>query len=168
MGLLYLIALLIALTGMVVLDRRFRLFFWQAPVRAAIVLVVGVLFFVVWDVAGIGLGIFFRGETSFMTGVLVAPELPLEELFFLTLLCYLTMNLFGAAQRWSRGRAARGEARRGDSGSSGREASSVSRPSDDPSRRDQSRGGQSSPGQSSRGQSSRGNGSTARPAGAAR
>lgn len=100
MGLLYLLALLIALTGMVMLDRRFRLFFWVAPRRAALVLLVGVAFFVVWDLAGIGLGIFFRGETDFMTGLQVAPELPVEELFFLTLLCYLTMNLYGALELW--------------------------------------------------------------------
>ena len=99
MGILYLVALLIALTGMVVLDRRFRLFFWASPRRAAVTLLAGVVFFVVWDLAGIGLGIFFRGETEFMTGIQVAPELPLEELFFLTLLCYLTMNLYGWLSR---------------------------------------------------------------------
>ena len=98
MGILYLAALLISLAGMVVLDRRFRLFFFDRPRRAAVVLVVGVAFFLVWDLLGIGLGIFFRGETSFMTGILLAPELPLEELFFLTLLCYLTMNVFRGGQ----------------------------------------------------------------------
>ena len=99
MGILYLAALLVSLTGMVVLDRRFRLFFFDRPRRAAVVLVTGVLFFVLWDLFGIGLGIFFRGETSFMTGVQLAPELPLEEIFFLTLVCYLTMNVFTAAVR---------------------------------------------------------------------
>ena len=94
MGLIYLAALAVSLTGMVTLDRRFRLFFWRGPVRAAVILVVGVAFFLVWDVFGITLGIFFRGETSFMTGVLVGPELPLEEVFFLCLLCYFAMNLF--------------------------------------------------------------------------
>ena len=73
MTLLYLAALLVALFGMVVLDRRFTLFFWRDARRAAVVLVVGVLFFFVWDVAGVGNGI-----------------------FFLTLLCYLTMNVYGA------------------------------------------------------------------------
>ena len=63
----------------------------------AVVLVVGVLFFFAWDLAGVGSGIFFRGETSFMTGIQVAPEIPLEEIFFLALLCYLTMNVYGAA-----------------------------------------------------------------------
>ena len=103
MNLLYLGALLVSLTGMVVLDLRFRLFFAVAPVRAAIVLVVGIAFFLIWDVAGIGAGIFFRGNPGLLTGVLIAPELPLEEVFFLALLCYLTMNVYG----WLRHRSTR-------------------------------------------------------------
>ena len=101
MGILYLVALAISITGMVLIDRRWRLFFWRDALRAAIVLVVGIVFFVVWDLFGIGLGIFFRGETSFMTGLQVAPELPVEELFFLTLLCYVTMNVYGLLTRGS-------------------------------------------------------------------
>jgi lycopene cyclase domain-containing protein len=97
MPFVYLAALGVALTGMVMLDRRFSLFFWRDAARASIVLVCGVVFFLVWDLFGIGLGIFFRGETSFMTGAQLAPELPVEELFFLILLCYLTMNAYGAA-----------------------------------------------------------------------
>ena len=100
MSLLYLAALLISITGMVVVDVRFRLFFAAAPLRAAIVLVVGIAFFLAWDVAGITAGVFFRGNPGLLTGVLLAPELPLEELFFLTLLCYTTMNLYAAAGRW--------------------------------------------------------------------
>jgi lycopene cyclase domain-containing protein len=92
---LYLAALLIALAGMIVLDRRFALFFWRSAGQAAIVLVVGLVFFLVWDLQGIHLGIFFRGETSYMTGWQWAPQLPLEEPFFLLLLCYLTMNVYG-------------------------------------------------------------------------
>ena len=99
MSVLYFGALAVALTGMVLLDRRFRLFFWAAPRRAALVMLVGVAFFVGWDLAGIDLAIFFRGETSFMTGLQLAPELPVEEPFFLALLCYLTMNLYGFATR---------------------------------------------------------------------
>ncbi|HWR86671.1 MAG TPA: lycopene cyclase domain-containing protein [Rhodoglobus sp.] len=98
MTLLYLLALLISLTGMVVLDRRFRLFFWRDARRAAIVLPVGVLFFLIWDVVGVSTGVFFRGQTAFMTGLQVWPEIPVEEVFFLTLLCYLTMNVYGATR----------------------------------------------------------------------
>jgi lycopene cyclase domain-containing protein len=98
-GWLYLAALLVALAGMVVLDRRWRLFFWRDARRAAIVLAIGLAFFLVWDLQGIRLGIFFRGETSFMTGLQWAPQLPLEEPFFLLLLCYLAMNLYGFLTR---------------------------------------------------------------------
>ncbi len=104
MSVLYLAALGIALTGMVMLDRRFRLFFWRDARRAAIVLVAGVAVFLVWDLLGVGLGVFFRGETDFMTGLQVAPEIPVEEVFFLTLLCYLTMNVYGAVSARSGGR----------------------------------------------------------------
>ncbi len=100
MSFVYLGALLVSLAGMVVLDLRFRLFFAAAPVRAAIVMVLGIAFFLVWDVAGIGAGIFFRGNPGLLTGALIAPELPLEEVFFLALLCYLTMNVY----RWSSSR----------------------------------------------------------------
>jgi lycopene cyclase domain-containing protein len=98
MSILYLLTLLVSLGGMVVLDRRFRLFFWRCAARAALVLGIGVLFFLGWDLLGIGLGIFYRGETSVMTGLQLAPELPLEEFFFLTFLCYLTMNLMQGAR----------------------------------------------------------------------
>ncbi|POH62017.1 lycopene cyclase domain-containing protein [Cryobacterium zongtaii] len=98
MGFAYLLALLVSLTGMVVLDRRFGLFFWRAPRAAAVVLASGVLFFLAWDLVGIGTGIFYRGETVFMTGLQVAPELPIEEVFFLTFLCYLFMNALQGAR----------------------------------------------------------------------
>ncbi|NCT92380.1 lycopene cyclase domain-containing protein [Cellulomonas sp. APG4] len=106
MGLVYLAALLVSITGMVVLDHRFRLFFFADARRAAVVLAVGVAVFLVWDVAGIALGVFFRGETEFMTGLLLAPELPVEEVFFLVLLSYLTMNVWAAASRALDGRGA--------------------------------------------------------------
>jgi len=107
LGFAYLLALLVSLTGMVVLDRRFGLFFWRAPRAAAVVLAAGVLFFLAWDLIGISAGIFYRGETAFMTGLQVAPELPVEEVFFLTFLCYLFMNaLQGARVLLERRRAA--------------------------------------------------------------
>jgi lycopene cyclase domain-containing protein len=94
----YLLALLVSMTGMIVLDRKFGLFFWRSPRAAAVVLAVGVLFFLAWDVVGITTGIFYRGETPFMTGLLVAPELPIEEVVFLTFLCYLFMNALQGAR----------------------------------------------------------------------
>ncbi|ROP57015.1 MULTISPECIES: lycopene cyclase domain-containing protein [unclassified Rathayibacter] len=105
MGVLYLLALVVSITGMVVLDRRFGLFFWADARRAAIVLPVGVVFFLLWDLAGIGLGVFFRGETPYMTGLQIAPELPIEEVLFLTLLCYLSMDVHGFLAKRAEARA---------------------------------------------------------------
>lgn len=112
MSFLYLAALLISIFGMIMLDRRFTLFFWADARRASVVLPVGVLFFLAWDMAGINAGVFFRGTGQWMTGVLLAPELPIEEVFFLTLLCYMTMNVYQAALRLvtSRGTKQSGEA----------------------------------------------------------
>jgi lycopene cyclase domain-containing protein len=84
---------------MALLDRRFRLFFWRDTRRAALVLGVGLAFFVLWDAFGIALGIFSLGETSFMTGVVLSPGFPLEELFFLAFLGYLTMVLVNGFRR---------------------------------------------------------------------
>ncbi|MFF1879382.1 lycopene cyclase domain-containing protein [Leifsonia sp. NPDC058230] len=99
MSILYLLFLLVALGCMVLLDRRYALFFWRDARRATLVLVIGVAFFLLWDILGIGLHIFARGESPVMTGIVVLPELPIEEIFFLAFLCYLTMNLVTGSAR---------------------------------------------------------------------
>lgn len=104
----YLIALLVSLAGVVLLDVRHRLFLGRDPWRAALVLLLGTAFFLLWDLAGIGLGIFFRDDGAFATGILLAPELPVEEPIFLLFLCELTMVLVCGAEKVL---AARGKAR---------------------------------------------------------
>ena len=93
MSIVYLACLAVALGAMVLLDARFRLVFWRDARRAGIVLGLGLAFFLAWDAAGIALGVFARGGSRLMTGIVVAPELPLEEVFFLLFLCYLTLVL---------------------------------------------------------------------------
>lgn len=90
--------LLGALLCMGLLDRRFRLVLWADARRGGLVLAVGVVFFLAWDVAAIAAGFYHRGESAAMTGVMLAPELPLEELVFVTFLCYLTLVLHGLAR----------------------------------------------------------------------
>lgn len=94
MQFVYLAALLISLTGMVVIDWRYRLAYFVDRRATLLTVLVGVLVFVVWDVLGITLGIFFSGESIYMSGVYLAPEFPIEELFFLTFLCYFTLILY--------------------------------------------------------------------------
>ena len=67
------------------------------------------MFFLAWDLVGIANGLFWHGENSLTLGVFVAPELPLEEVFFLAFLGYQTMvYVLGAPVlwRWLRSRAA--------------------------------------------------------------
>ncbi|MCQ1955376.1 lycopene cyclase domain-containing protein [Arthrobacter sp. zg-Y826] len=114
MGVLYLLFLLLSLGCMVLLDHRFRLFFFANARRAAVVLAIGLLFFTGWDLAGIGSDIFYRGETPFMLGLTLAPHLPVEEIFFLAFLCYLTMVVFGLVQLLAERTAERAAERTGE------------------------------------------------------
>ena len=98
MSAVYLGALALSLVGMLLIDRAAHLAFWRNPGRATVILGLSVAFFLVWDLAGIGAGIFLRGESPIATGLLLAPELPVEEPIFLLFLSYLTMNLLGLAE----------------------------------------------------------------------
>lgn len=98
-GFVYLGALVVSLGCMLLIDRRFRLFFWKDPLAATIVTVAGVAFFLLWDAVGIMQGIFLRGDSPFATGIVLAPELPLEEPVFLLFLVVCTMVLFTGSVR---------------------------------------------------------------------
>ena len=91
MNFLYLGSLLISLAGLVALDLKHKLAFAKNPKAAALAVTIPYLLFVIWDAAGIALGIFFKGQSEFLTRIMIAPEFPIEELFFLALLCYTTL-----------------------------------------------------------------------------
>ncbi|MFD5869004.1 lycopene cyclase domain-containing protein [Corynebacterium sp. NPDC060344] len=95
---LYLIILLATLVCMVLCDFRWRLTFFHDARRAWAVSAVMLALFLAWDALGIMTGVFFRGGSPFMTGVVLAPEMPLEEPIFLFFLTYLTMNLTSGAR----------------------------------------------------------------------
>ena len=85
---LYLIALVGSILGLGLLDFRHDLALKKYPLPTLISVFVGVAVFLVWDLVGIHFGIFFRGDAEHLTGITLAPELPLEEVFFLILLSY--------------------------------------------------------------------------------
>lgn len=95
----YLLGLLISITGLAVLDHRFKLAFWYDAKRTWLTLGIGLVVFLVWDLLGIGLGIFFHGGSQFTLPYRLLPELPIEECFFLFLLCYVSLLLYRAGQR---------------------------------------------------------------------
>lgn len=96
---IYLLVLLAVIGCMALLDWRHRLFLWARPGAALAVLAVGMAYFLAWDVWGIAEGVFLHRDSPYMTGVMLAPQLPLEEGFFLLFLSQITMVLFTGAVR---------------------------------------------------------------------
>ena len=91
MNFLYLILLLVSLTGLGFIDFRFKLAFAKNTKAAIVATLIPYLVFVIWDTAGIALGIFFKGQSALLSGIMLAKDFPLEEVFFLALLCYSTL-----------------------------------------------------------------------------
>lgn len=98
-GFSYLAALAAGIGCMLLIDRRFRLFYWRSPAAASLVTLAGTAFLLLWDAAGIASGIFLRGDPVHATGVVLAPEMPLEEPVFLVFLVHCTMILYTGAAR---------------------------------------------------------------------
>jgi lycopene cyclase domain-containing protein len=82
------------------IDFKHKLALFSQPVRTAITLTVAVTVFLIWDLVGISLGIFFRGQGPYLTGITIAPELPIEEVFFLTLLSYTILISYLGFAKW--------------------------------------------------------------------
>jgi len=97
---LYLLALLVSLAGVATLDRKYKLALFRLPKAALATMAVPYLTLLVWDVVGIAKGIFYEGESSLISkGWELGPNFPLEELFFLALLCYTTLVVVAAFGR---------------------------------------------------------------------
>lgn len=105
---LYLVALLVPAGCMMLLDRRFRLVLWREPRGSAralvLTLVIGIGFFLLWDLAAIASGHYRTGQSPVMTGIELLPDLPLEELVFVSFLAYATLVLRGLLARAMRRR----------------------------------------------------------------
>lgn len=97
---LYLACLLGSAAGLALLDARFRLVLFRRPGLGALVIAIGLAFFLLWDLVGIAAGVFLRGDGPWQLGIELAPELPVEELVFLAFLSYLTLLLYATALRW--------------------------------------------------------------------
>lgn len=102
---IYLLAILVSAGGIAALDARWRLAAWAAPGRTLAAVGIGTAFFLVWDVVGIATGVFVKGDSPLLLGIDVAPQLPIEEPFFLAFLCYLGLVTWAAALRALRARA---------------------------------------------------------------
>lgn len=98
MSVAYLSVLLVALGCMVLCDWRWKLAFFADARRSALIVGGLLISFLVWDALGIVSGTFYRGDSAYMTGIELAPEMPLEEPIFLFFLAFLTINLTSAVR----------------------------------------------------------------------
>jgi len=96
----YLIGLLIGISGLLLIDRRWKLAFWRDGKRTALTLIVAVLVFILWDFFGIYVGVFFHGGSDYSLPFRLAPEFPIEEIVFLFLLTYSTLIVYHGVQLW--------------------------------------------------------------------
>jgi lycopene cyclase domain-containing protein len=99
----YLIALVVSLAGLTAADYRWRLALFENSKRTLATIGLGVASFLIWDLLGIGFGVFFEGRSPYLLGINVLPQVPLEELFFLTLLCYTLLLSYLGFSRVTKG-----------------------------------------------------------------
>lgn len=98
----YLATLLISLAGLTTLDYKYKLAFFGLRRRASICIGVALIAFFAWDALGIALGIFLHGNSRFSLTFVLFPQFPLEEIFFLLLLCYVSLlSYVGIKRRYS-------------------------------------------------------------------
>ena len=95
---LYLISLIIVIGCLVLVDWRYTLAFFYNLKRTAMTLAVSLWLFVVWDIFGIKLGIFFHGDSAYTLPFRIVPEFPVEELFFLFVLTYVALLIYRLVQ----------------------------------------------------------------------
>ena len=95
----YLLALLFSAAGVLTIDARHRLALWDSPGRSAAVIGAGTVGFLVWDLVAIDLGFYGLGAGPALSGIELAPHLPLEEVVFVMFLCHLTLVTHALALR---------------------------------------------------------------------
>lgn len=97
---LYLACLCAAIGCLLLVDYHWKLAFWKNTKQTIATLFTAILVFIVWDFIGISLKIFFHGGSEYTLPFRLAPEFPLEEIFFLFLLTFSTLLIFNGVQLW--------------------------------------------------------------------
>ncbi len=96
----YIIALLFSIFGMVMIDRKLKLAYFINKKATLLTVALSVLIFACWDLLGIFNGIFFEGNSRYISGLNLIPDFPIEEIFFLTLFCYITLLLLNGMKKY--------------------------------------------------------------------
>jgi lycopene cyclase domain-containing protein len=95
----YLSTLVLALACVGLVDRRWRLVLWFDLRRGVAVVAAGAVFFLGWDLLALHQGFYRRGDGEVTTGMQISRDLPVEEVFFVLFLSYLTLVLHRLVDR---------------------------------------------------------------------
>ena len=88
---LYLALLVFSLTGTVLSDYRWKVALFSDARRTVLIIALTVVFFIAWDINGVANGVFFKGDNELLIGWNIWTEIPIEEVFFLSLLSHLAL-----------------------------------------------------------------------------
>ena len=96
------ISLLLAMIALLVfVDWRMHLAFFYDWRRSLKTIAAGWLLFLLWDIIGIQMSIFYPGNSRYDLGLLLAPKFPIEEAFFLFSFVYLTLILWSIGEHYA-------------------------------------------------------------------
>lgn len=85
---IYFGALVFSLSGLACADYRYKMALFWKPKKVAVTLLLGIAFFLMWDITGIALDV-FHTNPHWVSGLYIGiPDLPIEEFLFLALLNY--------------------------------------------------------------------------------
>lgn len=90
----YILILSGSIACLLLLDYTYKLAFFCDWVSSVITIFCSILLFTIWDILGIHLGIFFSGQSKYALNMMLFAQFPLEEVFFLFLLSYVTLLLY--------------------------------------------------------------------------
>ncbi len=99
---LYLFSLILSICGLLFIDVHYKIAIGKDKNATLKTLGCAVLLFLVWDMAAIALGVFKHGSSSYALPFTILPELPIEEILFLTLLCYCVLLVYLEVPKWRR------------------------------------------------------------------
>lgn len=95
----YLASIVVSMMCIAAIDYRYKLAFFYDVRRTCVAVGSSLGALLVWDAAGIALDIFRIGDSPFMTGVVLAPHMPLEEPVLLLFLSYLSLVMYRGVER---------------------------------------------------------------------
>ncbi|HBO64667.1 TPA: lycopene cyclase domain-containing protein [Candidatus Saccharibacteria bacterium] len=97
---IYLATLSVSIACLALIDWRYKLAFWHNARQTTLTITATIVMFGLWDFFGIAFGIFYHGNSPYSLPFTIAPEFPLEELFFLFLLSYCTLLVYRGIGIW--------------------------------------------------------------------